>query len=99
MTIEFYKEYLGTISKRKKEQIYIMNPNKLKACEFLINYHENRGDKIMVFSDDIFAIEYYAKSLKKPFLHGEFSQEERLFWLSLFQKSDEVSFFFFLFFL
>ena len=34
-----------------------MNPNKFQACQFLINYHEERGDKIIVFSDNVFALE------------------------------------------
>jgi hypothetical protein len=29
--------------------LYIMNPNKFRACEFLIRFHEQqRGDKIIV---------------------------------------------------
>jgi hypothetical protein len=33
-----------------------MNPNKFQACQFLINYHEARGDKIIVFSDNVYAL-------------------------------------------
>lgn len=48
-----------------------MNPNKFKACEFLIRYHEReRGDKIIVFADSLFALEEYAKKLGKPMIHG-----------------------------
>jgi len=28
-----------------------MNPSKLRAVEHLVNFHEARGDKIIVFSD------------------------------------------------
>lgn len=42
-----------------------MNPNKFRACEFLISYHEKRNDKIIVFSDNIFALTNYARKLKK----------------------------------
>jgi DNA excision repair protein ERCC-3 len=34
-----------------------MNPNKFQACQFLIKFHEDRGDKIIVFSDNVFALE------------------------------------------
>jgi hypothetical protein len=34
-----------------------MNPKKFQACQFLIKYHEERGDKIIVFSDNVYALE------------------------------------------
>jgi len=34
-----------------------MNPKKFQACQYLIHYHEARGDKIIVFSDNVFALE------------------------------------------
>ena len=34
-----------------------MNPRKFQACQFLIKYHEDRGDKVIVFSDNVFALE------------------------------------------
>lgn len=37
--------------------LYCMNPKKFQACQFLIRYHEDRGDKIIVFSDNVFALE------------------------------------------
>lgn len=56
MTPEFYREYLREKS-RKKMLLYCMNPAKFQACQFLIAYHENRGDKIIVFSDNVYALE------------------------------------------
>ena len=56
MTPEFYHEYLKEQS-RKRMLLYCMNPNKFQACQFLIKYHEDRGDKIIVFSDNVFALE------------------------------------------
>lgn len=56
MTPEFYREYLREQS-RKRMLLYCMNPRKFQACQFLINYHEARGDKIIVFSDNVFALE------------------------------------------
>ena len=62
MTPEFYREYLREQS-RKRMLLYCMNPNKLQACQFLIKYHEDRGDKIIVFSDNVFALEASITSL------------------------------------
>ena len=56
MTPEFYREYLNTQS-RKRVLLHAMNPNKIQACQFLINYHESRGDKVIVFSDNIYALQ------------------------------------------
>jgi DNA excision repair protein ERCC-3 len=56
MTPEFYREYLREQT-RKRMLLYCMNPNKFQACQFLIKYHEGRGDKVIVFSDNVFALE------------------------------------------
>ncbi|XP_021857805.2 general transcription and DNA repair factor IIH helicase subunit XPB1 [Spinacia oleracea] len=78
MTKEFFAEYLKQKVSQKKQALYVMNPNKFKACEFLIRYHEReRGDKIIVFADSLFALEEYAKKLGKPMIHGGTSHFER----------------------
>jgi len=51
-----------------------MNPNKFRACQFLIRYHEQRGDKTIVFSDNVFALKEYALKLNKPYIYGPTSQ-------------------------
>jgi DNA excision repair protein ERCC-3 len=56
MTSEFYAEYLKQ-DVRKRMLLYFMNPEKFQACQFLINYHEKRGDKIIVFSDNVYALQ------------------------------------------
>lgn len=49
----------------------MMNPNKFRACEFLIRFHEQqRGDKIIVFADNLFALTAYAMKLRKPMIYG-----------------------------
>lgn len=55
-----------------------MNPNKFRACQFLIRYHEQRGDKTIVFSDNVFALKEYALKLSKPFIYGPTSQVRNL---------------------
>lgn len=75
MPAEFYQEYLRE-NARKRMLLYIMNPTKFQACQFLIHYHENRGDKIIVFSDNVYALEQYALKLGKPFIYGSTPQQE-----------------------
>lgn len=41
-----------------------MNPRKFQACQFLIQYHEKRGDKIIVFSDNVYALEVRDRPVK-----------------------------------
>ncbi|PWA72239.1 tetratricopeptide-like helical domain-containing protein [Artemisia annua] len=44
-----------------------MNPNKIRACQFLIRFHEQRGDKIIVIADSLYVLSQYAIDvLHKP---------------------------------
>nr|KJB20627.1 hypothetical protein B456_003G156900 [Gossypium raimondii] len=71
MTKEFFAEYLKKENSKKKQALYVMNPNKFRACEFLIRFHEReRGDKIIVFADNLFALVEYAMKLRKPMIYG-----------------------------
>lgn len=87
MPTEFYDEYLKMKS-RAKSLLYVMNPMKIQACQYLIAYHEGRGDKIIVFSDDVYALEFYARKLMKPYLYGGTSNAERQEILQRFRDSD-----------
>ncbi|EGG14365.1 transcription factor IIH subunit [Cavenderia fasciculata] len=90
MTAEFYREYLTNDSQGKKKLLYTMNPNKCRACEYLIRYHEQRGDKIIVFSDNVYALKKYAIEFKRYFIYGETSGQERLSILRKFQFDPSV---------
>eukprot|EP01132_Coremiostelium_polycephalum_P002665 gene2665-3307_t len=90
MTAEFYREYLQNDSLCKKKLLYTMNPNKYRACEFLIKFHEQRGDKIIVFSDNVYALKKYAVGLGKYFIFGPTSGPERMSILSRFQNDPSV---------
>ncbi|KAL9655405.1 hypothetical protein ABK040_011246 [Willaertia magna] len=86
MTAEFYSEYL-TANAKKKTLLYVMNPNKFRACEFLIRYHEKQGDKIIIFSDNVFALQQYAERLRLPYIYGDTKERERLLILEEFRKA------------
>ena len=90
MTTEFYSEYMREKS-RKAALLYIMNPRKFQACQYLIDYHEKRGDKVIVFSDNVYALERYALKLKKAYIYGGTSQNERLRILENFQHNEQVN--------
>ncbi|KAI9863620.1 MAG: transcription factor TFIIH complex ERCC-3 subunit [Trichoglossum hirsutum] len=90
MTSEFYQEYLNETS-RKRALLYIMNPRKFQACQFLIDYHEKRGDKVIVFSDNVYALEKYALKLGKAYIFGGTPQAERMSILENFQHNEKVN--------
>jgi DNA excision repair protein ERCC-3 len=90
MTADFYREYLREAS-RKKRLLWVMNPTKFQACQFLIDYHERRGDKIIVFSDNVFALKAYALKLRKPFIYGPTSQVERMRVLQQFRSNPQLN--------
>lgn len=90
MAPEFYREYLACKS-AKKMLLFVMNPNKFRACQFLIRYHEKRNDKIIVFSDNVFALKEYAMRMNKPFIYGPTSQSERLQILQNFKLNPKVN--------
>ncbi|XP_075217744.1 general transcription and DNA repair factor IIH helicase/translocase subunit XPB-like [Lycorma delicatula] len=90
MTPEFYREYL-VCRTSKKLLLYVMNPNKFRATQFLIRYHERRGDKTIVFSDNVFALKHYALKMGKPFIYGPTSQTERIQILQNFKFNPKVN--------
>lgn len=92
MTTEFYSEYLNAKGQVNKQSlISTMNPRKFQACQFLIDFHERRGDKIIVFSDNVYALKKYAEGLMKPYIYGDTGQREREMVLANFQNNDAVS--------
>lgn len=67
MTKEFYAEYINscdTMNGRLQRLLYALNPRKLRTCEYLIEYHAKRYDKIIIFSDDVPALILYCEGLK-----------------------------------
>ena len=65
MTAKFYTEYLRKDAMVQR-LLYAMNPAKFRACEYLMRFHEARGDKVIVFSDNVFALK---KCASRPLAH------------------------------
>ncbi|KAH7432496.1 hypothetical protein KP509_07G025300 [Ceratopteris richardii] len=92
MTKEFFAEYVKKDNTRRRQGLYVMNPNKFRACEFLLRFHEQqRGDKIIVFSDNLFALREYATKLRKPCIYGATSHQERTHILNAFKHNPQVN--------
>lgn len=90
MTPEFYREYL-LCRTSKRLLLYVMNPTKFRCTQFLIRYHERRGDKTIVFSDNVFALKHYAIKMNKPYIYGPTSQNERIQILQNFKFNPKVN--------
>ncbi|KAL7528022.1 hypothetical protein ACHAXR_005413 [Thalassiosira sp. AJA248-18] len=90
MTGPFMREYLTADNSRLKQLLYVMNPAKLRAAEYLVRFHEDRGDKVIVFSDLVYSLKLYAAMLKRPMIYGETSERERQAILGTFRTSDAL---------
>ncbi|XP_069472895.1 general transcription and DNA repair factor IIH helicase/translocase subunit XPB [Ambystoma mexicanum] len=90
MSPEFYREYVA-IKTKKRILLYTMNPNKFRACQFLIKFHERRNDKIIVFADNVYALKEYAIKLNKPYIYGPTSQGERMQILQNFKHNPKIN--------
>ncbi|CAF4739943.1 unnamed protein product [Rotaria sp. Silwood1] len=91
MTPEFLLEYNNATNDVIKRRLSALNPNKFRTCQYLIEYHERRNDKIIVFCDDLFALQTYAQKLVKPIIYGEVSQSERILVLQNFQRNSRIN--------
>ena len=90
MPIEFYEQYMQA-NTRDRSLFCVTNPSKFQACQYLIKHHEKRGDKIIVFSDNVYALQTYAKKLMKPFFFGGTGNAERQEILDYFSNSPKCS--------
>merc|ERR1712050_439053 len=54
-----------------------LNPNKIRTCQKLLVWHESEGHKVIVFSDNLFALHTYATKLQKSFIYGATPYVER----------------------
>ena len=100
MTQEFYREYVqgcisGNTNYRVQRLLYVMNPNKVRTCEYLVRYHTKRGDKIIIFSDDVPALILYCQGLQHvyhiPYIFGGTPEHERRKWLQTFKSSPDCN--------
>jgi len=81
MMPEFFVKYIDSVG-TTKDRLYVANPYKYIACQWLIEKHEKRGDKIIVFADSLFVLLKYADRMNRPKIYSKTSTEERtkMFW-------------------
>ena len=99
MTKEFYAEYIRCGMQqhtRIQKLLYVMNPCKFRVCEYLLRFHVNRGDKIIIFSDDLPALFLYcelltSKTLAVPVVCGSTTEDRRRIILSTFKSDPRMS--------
>ena len=88
----FMEEYLKPeADMRRKQLLYTMCPAKMRTAEYLIKLHEARGDKIIVFSDLVYSLDYYAKKFLRPAIHGVTPEHERNTMLGEFKSGDTIN--------
>ena len=61
------------------------------TVDYLVRYHEKRGDKIMIFIDQVFTLKEFAKSLGVPYLCGDVSEKERTNIIDHFKNGSEIN--------
>jgi len=92
MTSQFYQHYQERLRNQHFKQVLsACNPNKFMSCQYLVDLHTKRGDKIIIFCDVKWAVEEYAKRLKVPFINGDVSHSERMGILNYFQQTNQVN--------
>ena len=90
MYSSFYEHYIsGKLPLRKKMMLYFSNPNKLLICKSLIKHHKN--DKIIIFCDDLYTLDIYARELRIPFITGGVSHYEREKFITEFRETNNYN--------
>jgi DNA excision repair protein ERCC-3 len=88
MTKEFYREYLLSTAATKKRALAVMNPIKCAAMDYLMRIHGARNDKIIVFSESVFALRMYADRYKTLAIEGNTPQHKRDAFILAFKTPD-----------
>jgi DNA repair helicase Rad25 len=68
-----------------KSLLSILNPKKMQICQRLIQYHETKGDKVLVYCDHIDALKLYAETMNRPYIYGGTPNDEAAQLLTRFQ--------------
>lgn len=91
MAPSFFREYAREETHHPFKNILLsMNPGKYRVCEYLIRHHEARGDKIIVFSDNLYTLKFLAREMGRPEVHGQISDKDRAMIFEAFQKGTKL---------
>lgn len=78
MIPSFYQAYLREQNPYKRTSLCVANPEKINTLEALVRMHEQRNDKIMIFSEQKFILELLGRSFHSYYIHGDVSHIERM---------------------
>eukprot|EP00727_Mastigamoeba_balamuthi_P012063 m51a1_g748 putative transcription factor iih subunit (747) ;mRNA; f:515138-517959 len=90
MPSDWYETYLAKEDRSLRNILYVMNPTKIQMTQALVNFHSERGDKILIFCDYTWPLEMYANWFHIPFIYGKTSEAERREWLARFKTDPNV---------
>ena len=88
MAEDFFEKYLKTKEISTKRLLAVLNPNKMRCCHFLVQYHEARGDKIIIFADLVSVLNKCQEILgeSRKCIQGKTTQSERMEFLNDFRN-------------
>ena len=94
---DFYKKFLELENEKSNEYqklLYVANPTKYLVTLLLLEKH--KGDKIIIFSDNLFTVEQYNKFFTKKklnfrMIHGKISNKNREIILDEFRSESGVN--------
>jgi len=89
MTRDFYREYLSHEVAAQRTALSIMNPTKCFVLHRLLEEHASRrGDKIIVFSESVYALQLYAEMFKAPCISGSTPELKRKEYIHAFRSAN-----------
>lgn len=90
MEENFLREYLMASNISTKRLLAVLNPNKMRCCHFLVKYHADRGDKIIIFADLVRVLDKCKDILGDSCrcIKGKTGDKERMEILEKFRKNE-----------
>ena len=70
---------------QQKQRLATLNPTKMMMLQFLLHYHFEMGDKVLIFCDGKSSLQYLARHLQLPYMDGSTPPKEREALLYLFK--------------
>ncbi|ELP88314.1 rad25/xp-B DNA repair helicase, putative [Entamoeba invadens IP1] len=77
MTQVFYERYVNEDEYRHRALASAANPTKIATVQFLVKYHKNRKEQIIIFCDNIVVLREIASRVGCPVFSGETPNKSR----------------------
>jgi superfamily II DNA or RNA helicase len=76
---------------QKKQRLATLNPTKMMMLQFLLHYHFEMGDKVLIFCDETVSLRNLARHLQLPYMDGQTPKNEREALLHLFKGGSSTT--------